>query len=540
MSTDEEYLDNLLKMMEGDPEQQEENLLSFYQQEENPQQEEKPSANEADSESEKAFDESADESWEESLKESLGNIDMAEGAASHNDEALSSSTVEEKQEEAAGNHTYENASEPSEAWDNLDITQLIDGMENADTDLAEINDLLKSSDNNENVEAPADSDMQELLDSIKADEATDTEDTEADDGKGKRKKGLSLPFGKKKTKEKQKNKEKKDIAVEEPVAIQDISLTDIPVSEEAVFAGADGGKADKPKGFWKRFWEELTREEEPEEDSKTDENGVILKELEEEDKANAAKKKGKKEKKKVKKGKKNTQEEAGEETDEDVSKKEKKKKAKKEKKKKEITKEPKEKESKILGKKAFLSLIALCATVIAAIVLLSIFLTDYIEKKNARAAFYEGNYEEVYELLYSKNLNQSDELIFNRVNIVLKLQRRLDSYQLNKKMKKEPEALDALLQGVSKYEELAAGETYGTLEELQILYQQILTFLDEDYGINEEEALEINSYDSEIYSQKVYSIINGEDAFESQEQEETIAMPEDILPEEEDIIQTVR
>ena len=211
--------------------------------------------------------------------------------------------------------------------------------------------------------------------------------------------------------------------------------------------------------------------------------------------------------------------------------------------KKETAKGPKEKSPKILRKKMLFSMIAFCATIIAAIVLLSIFLPDYADKKNARTAFYTGDYSKVYELLYDKNLNQSDQLIFERANVVLKLQRRLDSYELNKKIGQEAEALDALLQGTLKYEEILSDATYGAEEELQALYRKILDHLEQDYGIGEEEARTINSYDSETYSRKIYSVVNGED-FSDLEQEageegKTADNDklQDVLPEEEDLIQ---
>ena len=221
----------------------------------------------------------------------------------------------------------------------------------------------------------------------------------------------------------------------------------------------------------------------------------------------------------------------------------KKKKKKPKREKKEKAKGPKEKSPKILSKKMLFSMIAFCATIIAAIVLLSIFLPDYADKKNARTAFYTGDYSKVYELLYDKNLNQSDQLIFERANVVLKLQRRLDSYELNKKIGQEAEALDALLQGTLKYEEILSDATYGAEEELQALYRKILDHLEQDYGIGEEEARTINSYDSETYSRKIYSVVNGED-FSDLEQEageegKTADNDklQDVLPEEEDLIQ---
>ncbi len=70
------------------------------------------------------------------------------------------------------------------------------------------------------------------------------------------------------------------------------------------------------------------------------------------------------------------------------------------------------------------------------------------------------------------------------------------------------------------------------------------------YGVNEEMAIEINAYDREAYTQKVYALVNGTDftqdssesteASENTESSESIESeiiePQDILPDEEDII----
>jgi hypothetical protein len=105
-------------------------------------------------------------------------------------------------------------------------------------------------------------------------------------------------------------------------------------------------------------------------------------------------------------------------------------------------------------------------------------------------------------------------------------------------MGKEDAALDALLQGVDRYQELSEGETYGTQDELQSLYQEILTHLAEDYGIEEETAMELNTLDSEAYSRQVYAIINGTFTEEKDTTDEPAETMKDILPEEEDIIST--
>lgn len=561
MSTDEEYLDSLLKSMEENPVANRTDFPSIFQEEEplkektvfkdiEPEEtesftersEEEPKPEEfisddkeielVEPEPEETPVLSEEEAWKESLDELLaGAEDGLAEKESEKDEALDEdelSSLFDALENDQDNIT-DKQSEINEL-EGLDVTDIIDHMEGTDEDLNEINDLLKKTDLNEAIDTStseeifshgdvsSDDDMLELLNSMNEEP---TASGEEEITSKKKKKAFSLPFGKKKE-----SKQKTD------------------ASEENSANSEEDGK-EKKKGFWHRLMEELTREEEePENQESVDENEEILKELEAEDQIKEKKKNKKEKKKKNKKGKKSKNASADEENEDASGEEEGKKKKKKPKReKKEKAKGPKEKSPKILSKKMLFSMIAFCATIIAAIVLLSIFLPDYADKKNARTAFYTGDYSKVYELLYDKNLNQSDQLIFERANVVLKLQRRLDSYELNKKIGQEAEALDALLQGTLKYEEILSDATYGAEEELQALYRKILDHLEQDYGIGEEEARTINSYDSETYSRKIYSVVNGED-FSDLEQEageegKTADNDklQDVLPEEEDLIQ---
>lgn len=561
MSTDEEYLDSLLKSMEENPVANRTDFPSIFQEEEplkektvfkdiEPEEtesftersEEEPKPEEfisddkeielVEPEPEETPVLSEEEAWKESLDELLaGAEDGLAEKESEKDEALDEdelSSLFDALENDQDNIT-DKQSEINEL-EGLDVTDIIDHMDGTDEDLNEINDLLKKTDLNEAIDTStseeifshgdvsSDDDMLELLNSMNEEP---TASGEEEITSKKKKKAFSLPFGKKKE-----SKQKTD------------------ASEENSANSEEDGK-EKKKGFWHRLMEELTREEEePENQESVDENEEILKELEAEDQIKEKKKNKKEKKKKDKKGKKSKNTSADEENEDASGEEEGKKKKKKPKReKKEKAKGPKEKSPKILSKKMLFSMIAFCATIIAAIVLLSIFLPDYADKKNARTAFYTGDYSKVYELLYDKNLNQSDQLIFERANVVLKLQRRLDSYELNKKIGQEAEALDALLQGTLKYEEILSDATYGAEEELQALYRKILDHLEQDYGIGEEEARTINSYDSETYSRKIYSVVNGEDFSDLEQEADEEGKTadndklQDVLPEEEDLIQ---
>lgn len=546
MAADEEYLDNLLKSLEGNTQEQEEadfaSLLSPFNVE-NTEKEADSDKNEKESintEAETAGEETAEV---REAAEAEGKEEITEEAADWKadlDELLAAADAQEPETEK----------EEKNPIADLDVTQFIDGMENVDDNLSEINDLLKKSDNNEAV----DDDMLALLESIKddngnsssennndvfdifADFGQDTEEQdehqeEAEPEIKEKKKKRGFPWKKKKTPETEENQTEAESNEQEAAASEENIIF-----PEGAELKEKPEKKEKEPGFFGRLFQLLTQEEEEEKVSDENSENAVKPETEE-----AEKEKKEKKKKKFKIGKKNKQENSEGEEEENLEEKpEKKKKPKREKKKKEKAEKTEEakkgKKNKILNNKTIIVITAFCATLIAAVVLLSITLPDYADKKNAREAFYQGNYKEAYLLLYDKNLNAGDAVIFGRVSTVLKLEKKWDSYEYYKKSNQDAEALDALLRGVLTYEELENGNVFGAEEELRQIYDKIVSCLSEEYHISAEEAAEINGYDDDTYTQKVYSVVYGTEFVKPGEEKEEPKVPQDILPEEEDII----
>ena len=405
--------------------------------------------------------------------------------------------------------------------DDLDVADFVGQIDNVDADLTEIDGLLKNDDN-----GALNDDMLALLEGAEAlddnavnspdevknnvsEESANSQEAEAEKEKPAKKKLFS--------KEKPPKKEKKSKLSKKK---QEGETPDLGILDE------------KPS-FLMRFLDFLTREE-----NEGIESEEIL------DKLNKKQKKEEKKRKKAekKKGKSDEALDEEEEGAEDNKKKKKKEKKKKEKKEKEPSEAPKEKPVKVLSKKNMLVLIAACATLLGSIFALSTFLTEYSDRQNARQAFYDGDYEEVYRLFYDRNLNSSDTVIYNKVKIVLTLERKLKSYENNLALNKELEAVDALIQGISCYQSLQGIDEYDVRNEVDAIYQQICNILENKYGITYEEAIEINTYDNETYTRIVDAIVNGtefvmpgEEIEEAEESEEEL-LPQDVLPEEEEII----
>lgn len=433
-----------------------------------------------------------------------------------------------------------------------DLSALLAGMDH-DEDLSEINDLLEKSDQG----VPADDDMLAML----GEGDNDTFDFFADDNAAKEAASIreispeeleerDNPEGKKEKRRRKKKEKKprKKKGAEEEAQVESGASDGL----ESLLENAPEEESEKPKkqGFGAKLMTLLfegDEDENPEESGEedllgdglqmgglTDENKELLRELSEEDKKNS-KKKGKKDKKK-KKGKKGQTEEAveegeeGEET-EQKEKKPKKKKKKKEKSEEEVSSVPEKK----LSKKKVITVFLFCGTIAACIILTSSFLPNYLQKNDARVAYDRGYYGDVYDLLYGKKLSEEDESLFQKSSLILQMDRKLASYENYNKMGMRLEALDALLSGVSRYQELLPkAEQYHVSGEVRERYEQIIERLSADFGVSEADALEtVASEDDITYSQKVQAIINGTVYGAGEEIPE---VKQDVLPEEEEII----
>ncbi|MDO4304649.1 MAG: hypothetical protein Q4D94_12125, partial [Bacillota bacterium] len=526
-----------------------------------------PGTDEAPLEEDSSASNEEDE-WKSSLDELMAQVDL---------EMNKESTVSEN------GSMDDTDSLPLETAVNQDVSDVIDGSGSGDDDLEEINGLLKETDRSEAV----DDDMLALLESMndsgdhaEADEIDESFNLFGDEGsaendkeipgevkekpkkkrvkKEKSKQGFGL-FGKKKNKDQSAVSEKENIddmfaQLDNLDFQQQIGgLTDTVEPSAGDAAENDGQgleieKTEKPAkekkpGFFSKLLTALTEEETDSDEIEniSAENKAILNELEEEDQKEKKKKKKKDKAGRKKKGNNKTQTDSNDEDQEDEDAEEpgkKKKKVKEPRKEKKAKNENKEKPVKVLSRKNLLLLIACCGTLLACILLLSTFLPEYSDKAAARDAYYAGNYEEAYKLLYDKRLNASDKLVFNRAKTVLRLERKIISYENNLTMGRELEAVDALLQGVSCYQNLTDADEYGVRSEVDALYQQICSVLESNYGISEEEALEINAYDNQTYTRKLNSVVYGTDFVKPGEEkaEPAPSVPQDILPEEEEII----
>lgn len=421
-----------------------------------------------------------------------------------------------------------------------DVIAMLEGT--ADSDLQEIQDLLQKSDNNELVDTNQDlEDNISPVDKLLADIEGAEGEGDALDAKGqralekKRRKEEKLAQKKAKKEEKKAAKAKKsrkekaktgkrqseeDPSIEYDVldsivsdagkigqkdtaadAIVEIDKeeADSLIPDIAVLEGEEETK-EEPKeknSLFARFVAFLM--EEDEEDEKTEnenlrlskENQDIINEL---DKENA--KKGDKSKKKKK---------------EKPKKEPKPKKAPKPKKEKPPKEEEPEPSGSRLTLKKVLPIVLLGASVGAVILIFVNISMDFADKKVARNAYQEGDYEACFQNLYGKKLNDEEALMYGKSESILYISLWYRKYEVFAGEGKEVQALDILIQAVNDYPMLYEyASQWNAIAEISEVYSSIVNILRDKYGITEAQALEIAAEKSDLeYTKMVTGIANG-------------------------------
>lgn len=275
------------------------------------------------------------------------------------------------------------------------------------------------------------------------------------------------------------------------------SIDDIPEKD------AKDGKTNPIKAFFGKIVNFLTEEDEEESEKSeiilSDENAAILDELNGEELPDKKKKKKKKDKKKAA---------SNDENAEDLPEKKPEKK-KKEKKPKKVVDEGKP-EPKISTKKiAMVSLVCIMLGVV--IFLITYFTADYTVKLSGRDAFLNEDYQTCYQSFYGKKLNESEQVMYNRSECILKIQIWLREYEIYTDEGSEVKALDSLVQSVNSYPSLKESSIeWGCLDKVEPIYANILDILQTKYSLTEEDALEIAGVEDDVvYTRIVNAIANG-------------------------------
>ena len=321
-----------------------------------------------------------------------------------------------------------------------------------------------------------------------------------------------------------------------------LSMNDEPEDSDAQREEKREKKSEK-KGFFTRLLDFFTEEEEEDEEqgnenlNLSDENKGIIKDL---DKEGSKKKKNKKAKKA-----------ASEKTD-----KAKKKPEKKPKKQPKPKKEKPPKEITLVTDKK-LSIKKVLPVVLVGVslgVLLFVFINsaaDYSDKREARAAYYAGDYQTCYLNLFGKDLDETESVMYGKSESILYIRLWIREFEMFAGEGDMVRALDSLIQTVDRYPQLYEyANQWNAGAEVAAGYATILNYLSANFGLTESQAQQIADEKKDIdYTRIVTAIANGKsfeewnapelppDAGmdEAPVEEVPESGMEDVLPEEEEL-----
>ena len=159
------------------------------------------------------------------------------------------------------------------------------------------------------------------------------------------------------------------------------------------------------------------------------------------------------------------------------------------------------------------------------------YFTGHANKRLAQEAFEEKDYLECYQLLYGQRLNDSQEAMYHRSELILKDRIFWRDYDTYVKLGKWLDGLHELVQYVYNYPELVKyAEKWNCSDIVESTYRQIQDILEKDYETDIEKASEIAGLvKDEDYTRALLKIVE-----EKKKRDAIYQKYPDILPEEED------
>ena len=167
-------------------------------------------------------------------------------------------------------------------------------------------------------------------------------------------------------------------------------------------------------------------------------------------------------------------------------------------------------ELEIVGK---LNKVGVAIIVIATILFLTIEITGtnlwgYASAKQAAdKCFKMGKYTEAYQEALGTKMRDKDPEMYQKIKTVMKVQQSINAYQNYERVGYYPDALNALLQGIRKYDDnLSTAIDLEADQDLKKCREQILSNLQSEFGVSESEAYSLLSLDQNSYTDKVVEI----------------------------------
>lgn len=129
--------------------------------------------------------------------------------------------------------------------------------------------------------------------------------------------------------------------------------------------------------------------------------------------------------------------------------------------------------------------------------------------KEAANEYANEKYIDAYQTISAVSIKEDEQALYDKIVLCSKLERQIQSYQTNVSMDKKLEALHALLQGLDLYnkkqDEVKALKIQ---KEFLQMKTQIITYLAQDYSLDEAQANEINAIiDEAEYTHRLQDIV---------------------------------
>lgn len=304
--------------------------------------------------------------------------------------------------------------------------------------------------------------------------------------------------------------EEPDDAISELLGLDDSSFEEGAAGDESMMDGLDminveglvpEEEKEKKPGFFKRIFGNVITDEIAEEERLAAEKAAeeAAQNAEEAEKLKAEKEEQKEQKKAEKAAKAAEKKKAKEEKKAEKERLKAEKKAKEE--------EEYEAELEIIGKlnKVGVSIIVIATVLFLAIEITGTNIYSYMSaKKEAENYFEMGKYTEAYKAAIGTNMRNKDPEEYNKIKTVMKVQQCLNAYQNYQRMKYYPEALDALLRGLKRYDaNLSTATELEVDDDLMACRNKLLSALETEFNMSEQDAYRYLAMEKEEYQDAV-------------------------------------
>lgn len=128
-------------------------------------------------------------------------------------------------------------------------------------------------------------------------------------------------------------------------------------------------------------------------------------------------------------------------------------------------------------------------------------------KKQANEYFEMGKYEQAYQEVMGTNVKDKDPDTYNKIRTVMQVQRAIDSYNNYNEMNYYPDALNALVQGIKRYDNnLESAKELEVTGQLDQCKAKVVQLLQSQFGVSESQARELLTLEKDQYSKEIVSI----------------------------------